>query len=298
MRLYSTKSCPTSVPCSSLRRLANFETDLMHEVSLRAASNRMDAHNLTIVLCPNLVSSSNPIRDVMMCAVVGLPHPAVTPLLSSSTNSLEGKTTLGSIVKLCIQRYYEIFDEILDRSEAIAPLPSMDEASASSSTSSSPKQARFSRFLDDDEEIDDGILVMPIGPGAGGESRASGVSPPSAWSSYQPASKSRDRNSSSKASSASGSRSMHTVDGTTTNNGLRTMGKAKSMISIENGTTAFPGGKKGSISIGRGTTKKSAGSGVEAIQITAAGFFTPPQSAPPVPIPPKDTGDSDGVPTP
>ena len=266
----------------------------MHEVSQRAASNRMDAHNLTIVLCPNLVSSSNPIRDVMMCATSNAPtqFPGASPSLSSSTNSLESKTTLGSVIKLCIQRYYEVFDEIQDRSEAVAPPTSTDEtASVSSSGSSSPKPARFPAFLDDDEEIDDEMLVMPIGPAG---SRAQGVAP-SAWS-YKP----RHRNTLSKSSSASGLRSMHAADAksNTSGNGSGAVGKAKSMISIERGTTGVAGGRKGSISIGRGTTKKSVGSGVEAINITASGFFAPPQSAPPVPTPPKDTDELEDVPTP
>jgi len=267
---------------------------LMHEVSQRAASNRMDAHNLTIVLCPNLVSSSNPIRDVMMCATSSTPtqFPGASPSLSSSTNSLESKTTLGSVIKLCIQRYYEVFDEIQDRSEAVAPPTSTDEtASVSSSGSSSPKPARFPGFLDDDEEIDDEMLVMPIGPGG---SRGQGVAP-SAWS-YKP----RHRNTLSKSSSASGLRSMHAADAksNTSGNGSDAVGKAKSMISIEKGPTGVSGGRKGSISIGRGTTKKSVGSGVEAINITASGFFAPPQSAPPVHTPPKDTDELDDVPTP
>ncbi|KAF5335224.1 hypothetical protein D9758_014782 [Tetrapyrgos nigripes] len=36
---------------------------LMHKVHLCSASNRMDAHNLTVVLSPNLVKGTNPIRD-------------------------------------------------------------------------------------------------------------------------------------------------------------------------------------------------------------------------------------------
>ena len=34
----------------------------------------MDAHNLAIVITPNLVASGNPLRDVAICAVAGGPE--------------------------------------------------------------------------------------------------------------------------------------------------------------------------------------------------------------------------------
>ena len=82
-------------------------------------------------------------------------------------------------------------------------------------------------------------------------------------------------------------RSMHTVGLDSGNGGggayaYASTNKAKSMYSIENGT-GTAGGRKGSISVGRGTTRKSSGAGVEAIGITAEGFFSAPSSAPPVP---------------
>jgi Rho GTPase-activating protein 1 len=67
----------------------------------------------------------------------------------------------GLIIKFCIQHYYEIFDEIQDRSEAVPPKTGVEETASSSS--SSPQQTRFSAFLDD-VEIDGAMLVMPIGP--------------------------------------------------------------------------------------------------------------------------------------
>jgi Rho GTPase-activating protein 1 len=48
------------------------------------------------------------------------------------------------------------------------------------------------------------------------------------------------------------------------------------MISIEKGGPAGTVGKKGTITIGRGTTRKSSGAAVEALSVTAAGFFSPP----------------------
>ncbi|EEB92256.1 hypothetical protein MPER_09264 [Moniliophthora perniciosa FA553] len=90
-------------------RLADQEVDLMHEVSLHAAMNRMDAHNLSIVLCPNLVKGTNPAKDVMMCTAPGGPQ----------QQQPQNNTTLGTVIKLCIHRYYEIFDEVHDRTEVV-----------------------------------------------------------------------------------------------------------------------------------------------------------------------------------
>ncbi|KAJ7836931.1 Rho GTPase activation protein [Mycena leptocephala] len=83
---------------------------LMHDVSVRADSYRMDAHNLAVVLCPNLVASkTNPARDVMMCSVSGadalfMRTPSDRPPASNPAALSEGKTTLGTVLKLCIQR--------------------------------------------------------------------------------------------------------------------------------------------------------------------------------------------------
>ena len=268
----------------------------MHEVSLRAASNRMDAHNLAVVLCPNLVSGPDPIRDVAMCAVPGGPtlyESALTVSRSNPTPLLEGKTTLGAVIKLCIQRYYEVFDETFDRNEAV-PQPwalNGEPTSPGGASSSSSGSKRFSGFLrDDDEEIDDGMLIMPIGPSSSGASAPNRDGPSSSsqqaglHTSDNLPYKARDR------SNRSGGRSVHTVGeggfGTENGNGYSqaTVTKAKSMISIDNGQGALgPGTRRGSISIGRGTTRKSSGAGVEAISITAGGFFTAPNSVPPVP---------------
>lgn len=126
-----------------------------------------------------------------MCTLPGGPtlHAAQS---STPAPSAQGRTTLGMIVKLCIQRYYEIFDEVQDRSEALPPARSFVEDDVASSGSSSPRavraqivtQRRFStlsrgssnrdsRALDDDESIDDTMLIMPVdaAPGA----------PPSTW---------------------------------------------------------------------------------------------------------------------
>ena len=264
--------------------------ELAHEVSIRSAYNRMDAHNLALVLTPNLAKGSNFKRDFEMCAVPSTPG-LVAQLGGQAARP--SSATLGLVIKICISHYYEIFDEVVDRTEAIPP-----QLSTSSFTvvdSNEPLSASASSFSSDisgtqvdgdDESIDDAMLVMPLGPTSPGTAgnRTNGLSPPSAWSSqmttplsYKP----RRRTTLSKGSN----QSLHSMSGTGGGGNLQgAVGKAKSTISIEKGMIGGgPGGRKGSISVGRGTTSKGTGSGVEAIGITANGFFSPPESTPPVP---------------
>ena len=277
----------------------------MHEVSLRADSNRMNAYNLAVVLSPNLVKSSSPARDVMMCAVPGGPSlfdPQATPSSSApndphpnpSPDDLNS-TTLGAVICICIQRYYEVFDEVWDRSEAL-PLPASQ--SASSSTSTSPniphKTLNYTHNDNDSDDIDDAMLVMPIGPSQGKQNVNS--SPPSAWvagtnitgaigggSTIKPRPGHRSKGSGGSASGA-GVSSVHTTFGDRDGGSGIGIGhstaKARSMVGVENGLGTV--GKRGSISIGRNGTRKASGAGVEALGVTAEGFFTPPSGAPPV----------------
>ena len=264
--------------------------ELAHEVSIRSAYNRMDAHNLALVLTPNLVKGSNFKRDLEMCAVPN--PPALVAQLNSQTTK-PSSATLGLVTKICISHYYEIFDEVIDRTEAITPQLSSSSFTVfdsneptSASTSSFSSDISGTQVDGDDESIDDQMLVMPLGPTSPGTpgNRSNGLSPPSAWSSHTPTSyKPRQR----KTPPKGPNQSLHTTSavGMGAGGNLQgTVGKAKSTISIEKGTIGGgPGGRKGSISIGRGTTRKGTGSGVEAIGITANGFFSPPESAPPVP---------------
>ncbi|KAL1754528.1 hypothetical protein FB107DRAFT_291552 [Schizophyllum commune] len=288
---------PELMPCAYI--LLSHVLHLMHEVSLMSASNRMDAHNLAIVLCPNLVSSKAPMRDVMMCSIPNGPSPFDTPSSSSpnpnspSTPS-EGRATLGMVIKLCIQRYYEIFDEVRDRSEAIAP--TTDSAVVSSSASTAPASGTF-RITDEDEEdsIDD-IAVDGGLPSHGRKHSVqrpmNGHGPPSAFrprhrttqSGMSSQSGVSNRSGLSQSGSGASLRSAPAPGGRSPQHGdFGTVGRARSTISIDHGGfgTIGAGGKKGSISVGRGTTRKAAGAGVEAIGITAAGFFTPPSEAGP-----------------
>lgn len=254
----------------------------------------MDAHNLTVVICPNLVSSSNPMRDVMMCSVPNAPTLFDAARAASSTNlpaqvstpsSLtEGKTTLGMIIKLCIQRYYEVFDEVLDRTEAIAQdimLPPNPFADLNSPGSPSLNN-RDSALLEDDD-IDDAMLVMPLGPNRFSGSAGAGASGagfrPQHRATQSSLSRERDRD--------GAARSTHTAfgNGGTPPSSYATVNKARSTISIERGNPS----RKGSIALGRGTARgKGAGAGVQAIGITAEGFFSSPD-APPVPTLPSQS---------
>ncbi|KAL1695108.1 hypothetical protein GGG16DRAFT_45983 [Schizophyllum commune] len=295
---------PELMPCAYI--LLSHVLHLMHEVSLMSASNRMDAHNLAIVLCPNLVSSKAPMRDVMMCSIPNGPSPFDMPSSSSPnpTNSpstpSEGRATLGMVIKLCIQRYYEIFDEVRDRSEAIAPTTDSAVVSSSASTASGASQGPASgtfRITDEDEEdsIDD-IAVDGGLPSHGRKHSVqrpmNGHGPPSAFrprhrttqSGMSSQSGVSHRSGLSQSGSGASLRSAPAPGGRSPQHGdFGTVGRARSTISIDHGGfgTIGAGGKKGSISVGRGTTRKAAGAGVEAIGITAAGFFTPPSEAGP-----------------
>ncbi|KAI6023330.1 Rho GTPase activation protein [Pisolithus marmoratus] len=178
---------PQLKPCVYI--LLSHILQLLHEVSLHSASNRMDARNLAIVICPNLVKGSNPLKDVTICAVPGdSTHennfaPPVSDASQAASfgspvsngSASEGKTTLGAILVLCIQRYYEIFDEVQDRSEPVRPSPRRFSRSVSPPAPSSPsaistfgsKASRpLSLSMDDEDSVDDAMLVMPIGPNA------------------------------------------------------------------------------------------------------------------------------------
>jgi len=200
------------------------------------------------------------------------------------------------IIKLCIQRYYEIFDEVQDRSEALPPARSFIGDDAASSGSSSPRavraqlvtQRRFStlsrgssnrdsRALDDDESIDDTMLIMPVDAATG--------APPSAWGNPGSVSapgtfRQRPRLDlpGSGSQGPSSARSMHTPRHAAGTAGPGQTNRAKSTISIEKASGTI---RKGSISVGRGTMRKASGAGVEAVGVTASGFFAPP--VPPLP---------------
>lgn len=260
---------------------------LLHEVSLRSDKNRMDAHNLAIVLTPNLVASGNPLKDVMICGVAGAPEP-----LSPGTRSAPpppgagdelrngGRTTLGTLIKLCIHRYFEVFDEIADRAEAVDVDPfsvgDPDELDALSSTGSvspnppeSPSNTKRQSLLRDDESIDDAMLIMPLGPNSTsptvrrfpGSSFGSGTQTTRGW---QPR----------------GTSGVRSVTSSESRQGTLSKTKARSLFAP---TTEKGAGRRGTLPISASasaTLRKAPGAGVTAHSVTASGFFTPPNSTP------------------
>lgn len=103
--------------------------ELLHEVSTRSNVNLMDAYNLAIVFTPNLVPNENPLKAMQMSAVAPPPNfnsgfakvekGKGKDSNASNASSPPGGTTLGTVVRFCIEHYYEIFDEVRDVSEAI-----------------------------------------------------------------------------------------------------------------------------------------------------------------------------------
>lgn len=105
-------------PCSGI--LLSYVLEMLHRVAQHSDVNKMDAANLATVIAPNLVSSGNAMRDVLICKVEGIgsmasPHAPqsaeFTHARKASLPSSGPATTLGSILRFCIERYYEIFDE-------------------------------------------------------------------------------------------------------------------------------------------------------------------------------------------
>ncbi|PPQ68825.1 hypothetical protein CVT25_008873 [Psilocybe cyanescens] len=315
---------PELVPCAYI--LLSQVMHILHDVSLRSDYNKMGATNLAIVISPNLVKSSNPMRDVMMCSV---PMPGRTGGSGSTSTSAiaanaqllhgngngdsspdlaEGKCTLGIIIDLCIRRYYEIFDEIVDRSEAVAPWRALRSQAVDGA--SEPMYV-----LGDEDEDDYSYEENPVAPALEQGTSSAGQA---AWAhqstTYTPPQHGTSRKQRSKASNG-GSRvvaaqslfnSNGNSDGSVSSpagwsGGARASpghagnGKARSMVSVD-GLGEGPLGsgtlRKGSISIGRGTTRKGSGAAVEAHGVVAEGFFTPPAGAPPVPPRPHAIGAS------
>jgi Rho GTPase-activating protein 1 len=261
----------------------------------------MDAYNLAIVFAPNLVKSTNLLRDVQMCAIPGGPSLWDTVTQTAPQPSKDTKTTLGMVLKCCIEHYFEVFDEVQDRSEAVPPTQSASTATSRGSNDD------YGAILPSDDDMDEAMLVMPV-EASGGSSSVPGHAsrlPPSAWGStamddtdlpYQPR-QSRQRGIASGGGTSHhgmmtppaqappligvGVRSMATGG---TPAPFPSISKSRSVISVEkdSGPVTAVGTRRGSIRLGTGTSKgtvgKSAGAAVEALSVTASGFFAPPQA--------------------
>jgi Rho GTPase-activating protein 1 len=148
----------------------------------------MDAHNLALCFSPNLVSSSSVVRDIQMCTIPS--GPALPSELRASANSshvpgsADNSATLGLIIKICIAQYFEIFEELADRTVALTSGPSLSSSlptptvhTLPDTPHSRPPQSN-AVDSDDDDDLDGSMLVMSIGP-----SPSVSSPPPSAWSS-------------------------------------------------------------------------------------------------------------------
>ncbi|KAJ8606847.1 hypothetical protein MRB53_040657 [Persea americana] len=92
--------------------LLSYTLQCMHDVSQRSDKNRMDASNLATVLTPNLIRSKDTMKDISMCKVQ---YPLISQDVAKGPTSesvTESRTTLGTVMAVCIDRYYEIFDEL------------------------------------------------------------------------------------------------------------------------------------------------------------------------------------------
>lgn len=232
----------------------------------------MDAHNLAVCFTPTLVKSSNVLNDVQMCSVPG------GPTLYSQATKLPNQppapkqTTAGMVIKFCIQRYFEIFEEVIDRSE---PLHSPGGVLAQQDYDG-PSSSPFGIGADEEESLDDAMLVMPLGPTSPTSSSpyAAARSPPTAW-------RHKHRRMGSGTSGSSGPPAPPSKPGSlrskTRDSPMGTMTGSRSrrsLASIEK--TVLNGGGRGTITIGKSTARRAGGAGVEAVSVTALGFFSPP----------------------
>ena len=251
----------------------------------------MDALNLAIVICPNLLKGSNQARDVAMVSVPGTPAFFDRP----SSNDGNGKNpqgerpaTLGMVIALCIRRYYEVFDEVMDPSEAVPAWRALH-----GDTLRGPEQPMYvlSNEGEEEEDLDDDKLQKRVSPPLSWVGASSASSNSVSSSTLPPPKRHRSTLSSGSNSEINPpTRSMHTLIGET-NGSIRTSdvqyptyGKAKSTISIENtgASSNESGTMKGSITIGRGTTRKGSGANVETVGVTAGGFFSAPDDDTPL----------------
>lgn len=241
----------------------------------------MDACNLALCFCPTLVGS-NPAQDLQMCSIPGGPGPLSRPSTMALHSSDQG-TTVAMVLRFCIQHYFDIFEEVVDRSEPLhspnAAVLSQPDASVDDTQTASTNGST----CDEDESVDDAMLVMPLGPtppsSALSTPQPAPRSPPTAWRGKHRrvgsgnSSRSAAAPAPASASVKSGRRGSASLGpgGTVTVSRNRT-----SIISIEKAVAQNGSNAKGLIALGRGTMRTPGGAGVEAVSVTALGFFMPP----------------------
>lgn len=107
---------PAIFPPSKLI-LLSYVVELLHLTAQRSERNKMDSTNLATVWGPNLVKSNDPLRDMAICAVKGAPQmttgmapPSDNDANEESSTPPVASCTLGTILRVCIDHYYEIFE--------------------------------------------------------------------------------------------------------------------------------------------------------------------------------------------
>lgn len=122
---------------------------LLHDVARYHSQNEMDAYNLAAVVAPCLVRSpSAPEKDskILVGRVpIQFPVPGASPFPASNpntgSNDTQSSATLTMLLRLCIERYYEVFDELPSSmhpggaSGPVTPAPNTPSASASAAGS-------------------------------------------------------------------------------------------------------------------------------------------------------------------
>ncbi|TEB20117.1 hypothetical protein FA13DRAFT_1743366 [Coprinellus micaceus] len=257
---------PSLAPCAFI--VLSHILQLMYDVAQRSDVNKMGDYNLAIVLTPNLVKGSNPMRDVAVCAVRWGPRHSQRQHCFPQSSRRTDYTWYH--YRSMHSTYYEIFDELHDPAEPVGSpsgsshghsQPSFLSSQMSSlSPLSTPSEASYQQSLQN-------------GSGVG--------SPPSAWSVAGGAATSSGKRHRTTPSAGTAQTIIADSKSIQGQGGVPTHGRAKSLVSVEKGS-GLPGHRKGTISIGRGT-KKTSGAVVEAMGVTAEGFFSPPKEAPPVP---------------
>jgi Rho GTPase-activating protein 1 len=120
----------------------------------------MNATNLAMMITPNLLKGSNPVRDIMMSSVptpttgtgmsAGTAVSTFAPESPDQSGTSEGRATLGMVIAFCIRRYYEVFDEVVDRTEAVAPWKTIERP-----VGVAGEDASGTYVLGEDEDLDD-----------------------------------------------------------------------------------------------------------------------------------------------
>ncbi len=239
----------------------------------------MDAFNLATTFCPNLLSGSSVIQDMQMCAIVGAPTISLFSEVPDSVSLGNAKpSTLGLVIKICIEHYFDIFEEHYDRTMGDTMRPSISQSAeldglSANSPRTPDKKSRLSQ-----KSPSTPLVSSSLSRGAASiqhEKLNLEHSPISTNSSpLNPRGVRRFGDSPSVTESFSSISPASPIGSTVR------LPAGSSVISIE----GSPDGRRGSgsIRIGRGVRKASgAGAGVEAYGVTAVGSFSPPYTSHP-----------------